>query len=190
LNYLAHAFLSNHENDLLIGNFIADHLRGNELSVYPEGIIRGIHLHREIDSFTDQHPLFRESKRFFYEGFEKYSGILVDIYFDHLLARNFLQYSSITLHEFSQKVYDIYVAHESILPLSSARFLGYVTKNNIYTSYGKSEGIRQVLHHLSHRIGHKVKLDESYPLFLANEAELEKKFQSFFRDAITRFSKI
>lgn len=172
-----------------MGNFIADHLRGNQLQVYPAGIIEGIRLHRRIDQFTDSHEEFRKSKRIFYEGFEKYSGILVDIYFDHLLARDFEKYSGKTLGEFSEAVYKVYSDHRHMLPEGSARFLDYVIKNNIYTAYSGMEGIERVLFHLSHRIGHDVRLDHSVKTFLGSEEQLTKGFEVFFRDIMSEFIK-
>jgi acyl carrier protein phosphodiesterase len=189
MNYLAHAFLSNNDKDLLIGNFIADHIRGNNFNHYSPQIIEGIHLHRRIDAFTDAHANFKQSKRVFYKGFEKYSGILIDIYFDYFLAKNFLHHSSIALDVFSENVYKIYTAHETILPKSSTRFLGYVVKNNVYTAYATTQGIEKVLYHLSQRINHKVKLNDSIPLFLANEAELQTNFEVFMADAKNEFLK-
>jgi acyl carrier protein phosphodiesterase len=187
MNYLAHAFLSNNDKDLLIGNFIADHVRGNDFKLYNDKIIEGIRLHRKIDSFTDAHPLFRQSKRFFYGGFEKYSGILVDIYFDHLLASDFEKFAGTPLPVFSDQVYKVYLEHGSVLPKSSNRFLEYVLKNNVYSSYAQIEGIEKVLYHLSGRIGHNVRLDHSLDLFLRNETELRTGFSDFFNDAVKQF---
>lgn len=178
VNYLAHAFLSNNDPDLLVGNFIADHIRGNRLSIYSPGIQNGIRLHREIDSFTDAHPSFRQAKRLFYDGFERHSGILVDIYFDHLLARDFNRHSHVPLDRFSRTVYEIYTNHRHLLPEGSERFLAYVIKNDIYQSYASEEGIAQVLFHLSNRIRHNVRLDESLNLFQKHKIELESNFRS------------
>jgi acyl carrier protein phosphodiesterase len=187
MNYLAHAFLSKNDKDLLIGNFIADHVRGNDFKRYPEKIVEGIRLHRKIDTFTDAHPEFKKSKRVFYQGFEKHSGILVDIYFDYFLARNFSGYSALSLDLFSENVYKVYSEHEHLLPESSSGFLKYVIKNNIYTSYSSLQGIQKVLFHLSHRINHAVKLDESVKLFVEHEAELLAYFNAFFKDAVSEF---
>ena len=96
MNYLAHALFSNNEPNLLIGNFIADHLRGNDFTNYPTEIINGIYLHRKIDTFTDNHESFKASKRVFYDGYARYSGILIDIYSDHFLAKNFERYSELS----------------------------------------------------------------------------------------------
>lgn len=188
MNYLAHALLSNNDPNLLVGNFIADHLRGNDFRDFPPEIIDGIYLHRRIDTFTDAHSLFKKSKRVFYNGFERYSGILTDIYFDHLLARDFEKYGAGNLADFSARVYKVYQQHSQLLPQSSSRFLDYVIGNNIYPAYATIEGIEKVLYHLSHRIKHNVKLDDSIRLFRAHEKELESNFSSFFEDARREFA--
>ena len=187
MNYLAHSFLSNNQHGLLVGNFIADHLHGNHFENMAAEIIEGVKLHRKIDSFTDSHIKFQESKRFFYNGFEKYSGILVDIYFDHLLAKNYSGYSSVPLNEYSQQVYNVYTNHLHLLPKSSAGFLNYVLQNNIYVAYSTIQGIENVLFHLSHRINHGIALDQSVTIFSENEKQLQANFDVFFKDAIKEF---
>lgn len=187
MNYLAHSFLSDNKPGLIVGNFIADHLHGNHFEDYSPEIIEGIKLHRSIDSFTDSHPKFLESKRFFYKGFEKYSGILIDIFFDHLLARNFDYYSPTPLKLYSENIYQVYKSHSHVLPKSSSNFLSYVLENNIYEAYGTEKGIETVLFHLSHRIKHGVWLNESLHLFKEHEERLEENFQTFFTDIRREF---
>lgn len=187
MNYLAHAFLSGNNPQLLVGNFIADHLRGNDFSAYPPGVVEGIKLHRRIDTFTDAHPEFKTAKRLFYRGFEKHSGILVDIYFDHLLASRFGEYSQTTLTDFSRHVYSVYMGHHNLLPNGSQRFLEYVVKNNIYHSYASLAGIEKVLFHLSQRIKHGVQLHDSVPVFNAQLPQIQTAFEAFFNDARLEF---
>ncbi len=187
MNYLAHSFLSNNNEGLLIGNFIADHIHGNNFENYSPEIIEGIKLHRRIDTFTDSHPKFKESKRFFYTDLEKYSGILVDIYFDHFLAKNFESIADIGLNDYTKNVYAIYKNNVAIFPESSAGFLKYVIQNNIYAAYANIPGIEKVLYHLSHRINHGVWLNNSVETFLQNEIQLQQNFQDFFGDAIREF---
>jgi acyl carrier protein phosphodiesterase len=188
MNYLAHSFLSNHNEGLLIGNFIADHIPGNHFENYPPEIIEGIKMHRRIDAFADSHVKFLESKRFFYKGFEKYSGILIDIYFDHLLAKNFSAYSPVPLNDYCLKVYGVYNKNLHLLPQSSAGFLNYVLHNNVYFSYSTEQGIERVLYHLSHRIKHGILLNESIDIFKENFLHIEENFQFFFQDAMKEFS--
>ena len=189
MNYLAHAYLSGDNNNLLIGNFIADHLRGNDFKNISPAIIEGILLHRQIDTFTDSHSEFKKVKRLFYNGFEKHSGILVDIYFDYLLAKKFELHHHQSLQSFSHKVYQIYSEHQHIMPQSSTRFLDYVIKNNIYNAYGTLEGIEKVLFHLSQRIKHNVSLHDSVLLFKQQEAEITVHFNLFIEDLKKEFIK-
>ena len=187
MNYLAHAYLSKEDEGLLIGNFIADHLRGNKFDHLSEGIKKGIVLHRQIDTFTDQHASFKRSKRLFYKGFERYSGVLVDIYFDHFLASNFSFHHHKTLPEFTEEVYSVYQNNIHLLPENSNKFLGYVLQNNIYHAYGNIQGIEKVLFHLSHRIGHDVMLNESVKLFNTNKSALQENFEVFMKDVKKEF---
>jgi acyl carrier protein phosphodiesterase len=187
MNYLAHALLSKNDPGLLVGNFIADHIRGNDFGKLSPEVIEGIYLHRRIDTFTDAHPEFKKAKRLFYDGFEKHSGILIDIYFDHLLASSFEMYHPKSLHEFAETAYSVYSANQELLPISSSRFLEYAIKNNIYVSYASIDGIERVLYHLSQRIRHNVKLDHSLHLFNKNEMELRTAFALFFDDARKEF---
>lgn len=187
MNYLAHAYFSKDDEGLLIGNFIADHLRGNNFDHLNENVKAGIKLHRQIDTFTDAHPSFKKSKRLFYNGFERYAGVLVDLYFDHLLARDFELHHPTSLPDFAQQVYSVYQNNSNILPMHSNRFLSYVLQNNIYVAYGKEEGIERVLYHLSHRIKHGIMLNESITLYKSSENELSEHFQTFITDAKSEF---
>lgn len=187
MNYLAHAFLSGKDEGLLVGNFIADHMRGNHLEAYAPAVVEGIRLHRRIDVFTDAHPRFREAKRVFYNGFERYSGVLVDIFFDHLLARNFKTYSVETLPDLAARVYAVYQNYRPLLPGHSSGFLDYVLKNNIYVAYADISGIERVLFHLSHRINQAVQLDDAVQLFNRSESRMEELFREFFEDALDEF---
>jgi acyl carrier protein phosphodiesterase len=111
----------------------------------------------------------------------------VDIYSDHLLARDFSQFSAVPLEEFSMRVYEVYTRAKALLPVSGERFLSYVLSNNIYQSYATTEGIERVLYHLSHRIRHDVRLDKSLQSFLANEDRLRANFEMLFSDLRLRF---
>jgi acyl carrier protein phosphodiesterase len=112
----------------------------------------------------------------------------VDVFFDHLLAKRFEEFSAISLEDFSERTYETYSRNKHVFPESSDRFLEYVLKNNIYASYALPEGIEKVLYHLSHRIGHDVRLDYSVRLFERNEKELQKAFTGFMKDAIAEFN--
>lgn len=184
MNYLAHSFLSFNNEQITIGNFIADHIKLADAEHLPPEIRKGVLLHRRIDYFTDTHPLFIKSKRNFYDGFERYSGVLTDIYYDYVFAKNFKKFSDIDLHPFTQNIYKVLQSNQHHLPESSKGFLKYVLQNNSFYEYSKIEGIELVLKHLSYRINHGIFLNESLPLFLQNEKSIEQDFLEFMNDLI------
>lgn len=188
MNYLAHAWLSGANEGLLVGNFIADHVRGNDFSRYPGEVVQGIKLHRVIDQFTDSHARFRAVKRHFYGSFNRHSGILTDIYFDYLLARDFTLHTGLDLDTFSLQTYAVYARHLAVIPETAQRFYNYLLKNNIYPAYATQEGITTVLMHLSNRIGHGVLLHHSINDFLRAETLIVDDFQTFLTDLKKEFN--
>lgn len=163
MNYLAHTYLSYQNSDLIIGNFIADSIRGNKFYGLSDDIIKGIKLHRKIDTFTDSHPIFLTSKHRFSKNFDKYSGVLMDIIYDHYLAKNFEQYSSYSLQNHANEVYEILKNNHDILPENAKRFYNYMTERNILFHYSSLNGIETVLTHLSGRIRNRYELHSLCP---------------------------
>ncbi|MGB0879588.1 MAG: ACP phosphodiesterase, partial [Polaribacter sp.] len=105
MNFLAHLYLSNSNTNIMIGNFIADHIRGNKFKHFHPKIQQGILLHRQIDTFTDRHSIVRKSKRRLHERYRHYDGVIIDIFFDHFLAKNWNKYSDIPLAEYIDTFY-------------------------------------------------------------------------------------
>ncbi len=182
MNYLAHSYLSYQKTDLIIGNFIADSIRGNQFEGLTEGVIKGIRLHRKIDTYTDAHPLFLTSKHRFSKDFDKYSGVLMDIIYDHYLAKNFEQYSELSLQHHANEVYGILKKNYDFLPEHAKRFYGYMTERNILFHYSTLNGIETVLTHLSGRIRNRYELQLAIPILTANYQEIEEEFTIFFDD--------
>ena len=182
MNYLAHSFLSYQKTDLVIGNFIADSIRGNRFEGLTEGIIKGISLHRKIDVFTDSHPVFLTSKRRFSKEFDKYSGVLMDIFYDHYLAKNFSLYSPLSLQEHADSIYDLLKENYDYLPDHAKRFYGYMTDRNILFHYSSLTKIETVLTHLSNRIKNRFELQLAIPLLEKDYTEIEEEFFVFFND--------
>ena len=104
MNYLAHIYLSNEEEEITLGNFIADGVKGKKYVQFPLGIQQGILLHRAIDSFTDAHPIVRKSTKRLHKKYGHYSGVIVDILYDHFLAKN-LEFILLKLLQTIKKVY-------------------------------------------------------------------------------------
>ena len=107
MNFLAHIYLSGNNEKVTIGNFIADGIRGKKYQEFPKEIQIGILLHREIDTFTDANAIVRQSTKRLHKNYSHYSGVIVDIFFDHFLAKNWSNYTSVSLVDYAQHCYTI-----------------------------------------------------------------------------------
>ena len=138
MNFLAHIYLSG-DNDLLkIGNFMADSIRGNSYENYPDEIKKGILLHRSIDSFTDMHPVYRKSKHRLHEKYGHYSGVIMDIFYDHFLAKNWANYSNKKLEEYAENTNILCInIHSELTAKTFYEMLGYQPTSEIYLEDGE-----------------------------------------------------
>lgn len=188
MNFLAHIYLSG-ENDLVtIGNFIADGVRGKKYKAYPKDIQIGIKLHREIDTFTDAHPLFRQSTKRLHKSYGHYSGVIIDIFYDHFLAKNWSRYSDIPLANYVENFYHTLNTHSAILPERYKNMTPIMIAGNWLLSYATIEGIQLVLNGMNRRTNGRSKMNEATNELKGHYAEFENDFSLFFEDLIT-FSK-
>jgi len=188
MNYLAHIYLSG-ENELLkIGNFMADHIKGNKYKSYPQDIQKGILLHRQIDSFTDNNKIARISKRRLNDSYGLYRGIIIDILYDHFLAKNWNLYSETALGDYTKAFYSLLHENYEILPEKIKHMSQYMIKDDWLKSYAQIEGIEQVLSGMNRRTGGKSNMDRAIYDLEANYDDFEKDFTSFF-DELNHFSK-
>ncbi len=180
MNYLAHLFLSGGDEGLLTGNFIGDFVKGGQLQNYPPAVQQGIHLHRRIDEFTDHHALVHASKQFFVPAFDKYSGVLVDVFYDHILARHFQHFSPVSLKEFAFSCYDLLEKNRVWMPEKASLFYNYMLKHNLLETYADIAIIEKVLQGLTHRIHDRFELSRAVSLYKANAQVLQEQFMEFF----------
>ena len=176
MNFLAHASLSGNDDEILIGNFIADAVKGNRIDRFNEGIQKGIKLHREIDSYTDHHPVFIRSKHRISKEYDKFSGVIIDIYYDHFLAVNWDSYSNEELSEFALHVYRLMLENYDILPARSKRILPYMVIHNWLVGYSRFTDLQWVFNGMSRR-------SRKYNSGMENAVEsLKKDYSSFGED--------
>lgn len=161
MNHLAHLFLGQAKSDWLIGNFIADHVKGKKIEDFTSGIQEGIRMHRAIDEYTDTHPEVLRSKKRLYPKYHKYAAVIIDVFFDHILAKNWKDYSPISLSSFTQSSYRILETHKDHLPNRSQRMLYYMKKDDWLGNYASIEGIGWALSGLSKRAKFESKMEES-----------------------------
>lgn len=187
MNFLAHLYLSNHDPQVMVGNFIGDSVKGHDYEKYPEGIKQGILLHRAIDDFSDKHAVFVESVKRLYPVYHKYAGVIIDIYYDHFLARDWKHYSEIPLENFVKEVHKLMLKNIVWIPGKSLMFLKYAIRTNRLVSYASLDGIEEVLHGMSRRTTFKSNMEKAANELKQYYTEFESEFRQFFPE-IRKFS--
>lgn len=182
MNFLAHIFLSGANKEIVIGNFIADPVKGKKYLNYPPGIQKGILLHRAIDSYTDTHPVVRKSTARLYKNYSHYSPVIIDIFYDHFLAANWASYSNTSLEIFIADFYLLLKDNYEILPPSIQKLLPYMIEQNWLLSYASLEGIKQILYQMNMRTKGLSKMDRAINDLQENYSLFEEEFKTFFPD--------
>ena len=182
MNYLAHIYLSRDNNLVTIGNFMADSIRGKKYKTYPIEIQIGILLHREIDTFTDAHPIVRQSTKRLHKNYSHYSGVIVDILYDHFLAKNWLDYSKVPLDLYTEKFYEIVDSNFEILPPRIQKMMPYMMADNWLLNYASIEGIQRVLNGMNRRTKYVSGMDKATFELQKYYSEFENEFTLFFKE--------
>ena len=184
MNYLAHIYLSRDDELLSIGNFMADQVKGNKYKLYAPDLQKGILLHRHIDSFTDAHQLVRKSKRRLDDRYGLYRGIIIDILYDHMLAKNWSLYSDVLLTKYTQSFYIKLNRHFEVLPEKIQYMSKYLIKEDWLSSYAEIEGIQKVLEGMNRRTGGKSNMNLAIHDLLEHYDDFENDFTVFFKELI------
>ena len=185
MNFLAHAYLSFNNPEILVGNMISDFVKGKQKFNYSPGIQEGIALHRGIDSFTDDHPVNKSLKDFFRPHYGLYASPILDVVFDYFLAND----SSIfptekTLMDFSMQTYDLLQPHTAVFPERFARMFPYMVSQNWLYHYRDLDGLRQSMGGLQRRAQHIREMDTAFQVFIENKKNLEKGYMEFFPELV------
>lgn len=185
MNFLAHIYLSGDEEDIIIGNFIADGIKGKRYRDYPPKIAKGILLHRAIDTFTDAHPTVHQSTSKLHENYGHYSGVIVDILYDHFLAKNWDKYCSQPLDEYVEDFYTLLRKNFTELPPRIQIMMPYMIADNWLFNYSTIEGIGKVLAQMNIRTKGVSKMNLAVEELKEYYDEFEAEFTSFFEELIT-----
>ncbi len=184
MNFLAHLYLSGDDEHLMVGNFLADFIPNKAVAQLPTYIQAGVRLHRQIDTFTDQHPLVKQGARRLHQDHGKYAPVILDVYHDFLLAQNWGLYADSSLEAFAANVYEVLLRHLHHMPPMLHDRLPRMVADDWLVRYGTEEGLRFTFS--------RVKLRSSAPHFFENAVEsltkhypdFNKEFNSFFPDII------
>ncbi len=184
MNHLAHFQLAGAEHHLIVGGFLGDFVKGRLPSSFDAAIDRGIRLHRSIDSFTDQHPVVKQSQARFSPQLRRFSPVITDIIFDHFLARHWRDFSTVNLATFSREVCDIVISYDASLPLRAQRLINDLHQYRRLEHYKSRNFVASALVSLSNRITRANPIREGYRDFVIHYDALEADFLKFFPDAL------
>lgn len=180
MNYLAHAYLSFQQPEILVGNMISDFVKGKKKFDYPKNILQGILLHRAIDQFTDQHNITHLAKEIFRPYYRLYSGAFIDIVYDHYLANDLTKFNETNLSDFSQWVYITLDAYKQYLPEPFNFMYPYMKQQNWLYNYRLRAGMEKSFGGLVRRAAYLTESEIAFRLFEENYQLLNNYYQSFF----------
>jgi acyl carrier protein phosphodiesterase len=185
MNYLAHAVLSFNYEEILVGNIISDFVKGKSQYDYPKKIQKGIYLHRLIDSYTDSHPVTTKARNFFKPQYRLYSGVFIDVIYDHFLALDENQFANYGgLGPFSELVYKYLSDYESIFPLQFKRIFPYMKLHNWLFNYQFKRGIQRSFEGIAMRAKYLTESDIAFEIFNKYYDLLRDCYLDFFPDVI------
>ena len=180
MNYLAHLHLSGENQGVMLGNFIADGIRGKQYLGYPRAIQQGILMHRMIDQFTDKNLIVRQSKKRLFPSQGHYASVVVDMMYDHFLAKNWSAFSSVPLELFAQKFYSYLDENSDLLPDRVLYLKPYLIQQNWLVSYVSTEGLQRALTGMHKRTSHQSKMDTAVSNILQDYDNYETEFLRFY----------
>jgi acyl carrier protein phosphodiesterase len=184
MNYLAHLYLAEDSPQALLGSIMGDFVKGAIGDRYPPKIKRGIELHRKIDTYTDSHPTTRASRNLYSPARRRFAGIIVDLCYDHYLYRHWAGFTDLSLDQFISRIYDILMAHRTVLPERMATMVPVMIREDWLGSYQDLMGVEKALGRLSKRVTNGDRLLGATQEIKLHYRSLEANFLSFFPDLI------
>lgn len=188
MNFLAHTYLSDNNTKIAIGNLIGDMVKGDAWKNYVREVSIGLQLHRAIDEFTDKHPVFLHTRDLIKPHFNRYAGIVTDIYYDHFLARNWNDYHPLKLQKFVNQLYIALIKFYPSLPPRGQRVIPFMILRNWLGTYGHLEPLHQIFLGMHRRTHEKGNMSLAVEKLKLHYTEIEIDFKEFFPELIV-FSK-
>jgi len=184
MNFLGHIFLSGEEKEILLGNFIADHVKGKQQQNYSPGVIKGIQLHRAIDHYTDHHPIVLQGVKRLNGDYGRYAVVIIDMYYDHFLSLHWNEYHPEPIIEYTERKYAELLPSLPIMPARTQRMLSYMAKDNWLAGYAKIEGLERALSGMSKRARFESGMESAATFLLTHYEIYRKEFSQFMPDII------
>lgn len=180
MNFLAHALLAGTDDELILGSLLGDFIHGRIAPGLRPAVELGVRLHRAVDVHTDAHPIVAGLRNLVPTPFRRYAGILFDIWFDHLLARDFARWSDVPLAVYSAQLRQLLQRHEAELPEEMRRFAAYMQRNDLPAAYADPAMVGRAISGVGQRLQRENPLHQALPLLQQLDPFLEVGFREFF----------
>ena len=181
MNYLAHAYLSFGNSNVLVGNMISDYIKGKKQYDYPKAILAGIQLHRAIDAFTDTHEATQNIKTIFKKNYRLYAGAFADVVYDYFLANDKNEFiNEQALQNFSTATYSLLENEQQHFPEQFLKMYPYMQAQDWLYNYRTNEGMQKSFGGLARRAKYITETDTAYKLFLENKTIIQVQYEIFF----------
>ena len=184
MNWLAHILLSEPNVENRLGNLLGDLVKGKDLDGLNCNLRRGISRHYAIDKFTESHPIVKISKKRLDKEYSKFAGILIDVFYDYLLAKNWAMYFDTIFADFTAEIHESFQKYSGDIPPSARQIIEYMVDGDWLTSYQHLSGVKNTLDRIDYRIrarmGDRIKLVDAMPILERESIDLEQDFHSFF----------
>jgi acyl carrier protein phosphodiesterase len=181
MNHLAHLLLAGNDPELQLGALLGDHVRGDvAASGYSATVRDGIVLHRKIDVWTDQHVSVAQARSLFQPPLRRYAGIMLDVYFDHLLSRTWTDHCELSLAAFNTRTLALLQQQQALLPFSLQRFHHYASATNVLARYAETAMLQQVFVGIGRRLSRANPLAQALPALLQHDDTLQALFNVFW----------
>ena len=190
MNFLAHLYLSGEDEDIILGNFIADMVKGRQIDRFQDGVVKGIRIHRKIDAFTDSHPVVDKSKMRLRNKYRLYSGVIVDMFYDHFLATNWSDYSNTSLRKYVGNTYQLLLKNFMVLPVRARNILPYMIAGNWLVNYARLENLQRHFNGMSKRTPFDSGMENAVYDLKLHYDEFEAEFREFFPELIAYVDKL
>ncbi|MES2799996.1 MAG: ACP phosphodiesterase [Bacteroidota bacterium] len=187
MNFLGHLYFSNNDHSLMYANLFGDFVKGSQLDHFSPTIQKGIQLHRSIDQFIDHHPAVVELRRSLSASLPKVSSIAIDLYFDHLLSKNWNDFHILEYQQFLQEFYNFNIDASDNYSSHFLDFRGKLIEHNWMSHYPTKFGLEKLCKGVGSRLSFKNSLEIAHLVFENQEEEIQASFHHFMNDAIPHF---
>lgn len=186
MNFLAHAYLSFGNPGYLTGNFLGDFVRNKDLVDLPAEVAQGVMLHRQIDVYTDSHPLILDGNRRLYPGHGKYAGVLMDIYCDYFLSLSWKKFSDCSMRVYINKAYNVYKEYAGYMPRNIQSRMESMVEADWLWQYQYYHGLEKTFFHLKRRVSKPEWIEGAMLSLRKEETLLQGLFDEFFPDLVSK----